>query len=140
MTVGHRDTGAATVSQPRADGAEQHHIDADALIEQLRPREWPDDPVIEAVPFGALRQVPIGPCFVCGSKRAFERFLLPETRSKVVACTDCGVGLLHPQPLPGEIEGFYPLPYYHSAGAEFTPRLEKWIRWAARWYAWTVAR
>jgi SAM-dependent methyltransferase len=49
-------------------------------------------------------------------------------RLRIVDCTSCGLGRLHPRPRPELISQFYPASYYGVTGAKFVPLIEGLVR------------
>jgi 2-polyprenyl-3-methyl-5-hydroxy-6-metoxy-1,4-benzoquinol methylase len=85
--------------------------------------EWP----VRAVADG--RPLRVTPCTVCGVEQAHERFEIEGLASRVVVCSGCGLGRLHPLPGPAEVRGFYPDEYYGEPGSKFQPLIERLVRW-----------
>ena len=70
----------------------------------------------------------VAACPVCGSSTARPTFAIERMAFRVVTCTGCHLGSLHPRPTPAEIAGFYPDEYYGTAGAKFEPVVESLVR------------
>jgi SAM-dependent methyltransferase len=83
---------------------------------------------VEAVAPGEQRAVEVAKCPVCGCEWARPRFAIPGLPLRVVDCTECGLGRLHPQPGPEMIDRFYPPGYYGVTGAKFVPMVEALVR------------
>jgi SAM-dependent methyltransferase len=75
-------------------------------------------------------QIPIAvsPCPVCGNQRARPQLAIPGSGFRVVDCTECGLGRLHPPPNRAMIGTFYPPSYYGVTGAKFVSAVEALVR------------
>ncbi len=71
-------------------------------------------------------------CPVCDCREAVLRFEIGGIANKVVVCTECGLGRLHPAPTPEEIRSYYPDEYYGEPGTKFQPAVEYLVRWVGR--------
>ncbi|HUE17286.1 MAG TPA: class I SAM-dependent methyltransferase [Planctomycetaceae bacterium] len=92
------------------------------------PADFGLECAVEAVAPGAQQSVQVSECPVCGSELARPRFLIPGSPLRVVDCTECGLGRLHPQPPREMIDCFYPPSYYGITGAKFVPMVEALVR------------
>ncbi|HEV8070990.1 MAG TPA: class I SAM-dependent methyltransferase [Planctomycetaceae bacterium] len=120
--------------RPATPGVE---IDVENVVAHLRRGSVPSDQdlpdfslecsVVELEP-GERHLVAVDECPVCGGEWARARFGLPGARMRIVDCTSCGLGRLHPRPGPEMIERFYPASYYGVTGAKFVPLIEGLVR------------
>jgi SAM-dependent methyltransferase len=110
-------------------------IDVGDVISHLRRTPVQDDEelpdfslecAIEALPPADCQLVAVDECPVCGVEWARARYALPGVRLRIVDCTGCGLGRLHPRPSADLISRFYPASYYGATGAKFVPAVE-WI-------------
>ena len=121
------------VESPAFDG-----IDAAEVIRHFAPAPADDAPSRYGIDHPVLRvpvndRIPVEtpPCPVCEATSATPKFMLTESRFRLVECHDCGLGSLHPRPEAEEIAEFYPSSYYGAAGAKFRGGIERAIRWVA---------
>jgi SAM-dependent methyltransferase len=91
-------------------------------------------------PIADRTPVEMPPCPVCRTHWARPAFAVAGLVSRLVVCTECGLGILHPPPSAKEIEGFYPLHYYGDSGTKFEPLVEVMVRWVAARHARYWAR
>jgi SAM-dependent methyltransferase len=120
--------------RPATPGVE---IDVESVVAQLRRGSETSDQelrdfslecsVMELEP-AERHLVAVDECPVCGGEWARARFALPAARMRIVDCTSCGLGRLHPRPRPELIERFYPPSYYGVTGAKFVPLIEGLVR------------
>jgi len=68
------------------------------------------------------------PCAVCGALEARPRFAIEGLAARIVVCTGCGTGRLHPLPDQAEVASFYPAAYYGDEGAKFRGPIEGLVR------------
>jgi SAM-dependent methyltransferase len=86
-----------------------------------------DRAVVALAPAGApIEAAPA--CPVCGSLAAHPRFAIEDLAARIVVCTGCGSGRLHPLPDAAQVASFYPAAYYGDDGAKFRGPVE----WAVR--------
>jgi len=121
------------VELPQAEIDVQEVLDLYAETKRAIPD--PEQPVnfglecaVEAVAPGEQRAVEVAECPVCGSGWARPRFVMPGLPLRVVDCTECGLGRLHPLPGPEMVGRFYPPSYYGVTGAKFVPMVEALVR------------
>jgi SAM-dependent methyltransferase len=74
-----------------------------------------------------ILQVP--PCTVCDATSARPRFAIEGLSARVVVCTECGTGCVHPLPSEAELRAFYPPHYYGNLGTKFSAPIEFLVRW-----------
>lgn len=74
-----------------------------------------------------ILQVP--PCTVCDATSARPRFSIEGIPARVVVCTECGTGRVHPLPSDAELRTFYPPHYYGNLGTKFSAPIEFLVRW-----------
>jgi SAM-dependent methyltransferase len=112
-------------------------IDVTDVVARLRrapvsePEVLPDfslECAVEALPPAECHLVAVDACPVCGGEWARARYGLPGVRLRIVDCTNCGLGRLHPRPAPELIGRFYPASYYGVTGAKFVPLIEGLVR------------
>ena len=112
-------------------------IDVHSLIRDFRQiRRAPLDEDLDfSREFTVLRLPPserpalqIDPCPVCGNVLSRARYSIEGTRYRIVDCTACGLGRLHPMPDGDAIGRFYPVCYYGRAGSKFVPAIEAFVR------------
>ncbi len=99
-----------------------------AISNLEEPSDFGLDCAVEAVAPGDQRALQVAECPVCGSQLARPRFVIPASSLRVVDCTECGLGRLHPQPGREMIDRFYPPSYYGVTGAKFVPMVEALVR------------
>jgi len=90
-----------------------------------------------------LRAAPIRAapaCAACGSLEARPRFALAGMTGRIVICTGCGTGRLHPLPDEAEVASFYPPAYYGDGGARFRAPFEWLVRAVGARHARFLAR
>lgn len=68
------------------------------------------------------------PCVACGAVEARPRFAIEGVAARLVVCTACGTGRLHPLPDEAEVASYYPPAYYGEQGAKFRGLLEWLVR------------
>jgi 2-polyprenyl-3-methyl-5-hydroxy-6-metoxy-1,4-benzoquinol methylase len=83
---------------------------------------------VEEIPRTERYLVAVDACPVCRGEWARSRYTLPGLRLRIVDCTGCGLGRLHPCPSPELIARFYPASYYGVTGAKFVPLVETLVR------------
>src|SRR5579862_2533840 len=127
-------TGSPPLRQTTTQSTE---IDVERVVEDFRPSPFHDlgelvDFSLECGVNGVSphEQVPIGvdACPVCGNELARPRFVLSGIGFRIVDCTTCGLGRLHPRPDAALIRQFYPASYYGVTGAKFVPAIEVLVR------------
>lgn len=59
------------------------------------------------------------------------RFALGGLDARLLVCTGCGLGRLHPLPGPEQLRSFYPDEYYGEPGTKFHPLVERLVRLVA---------
>jgi len=122
---------------PQQSVTESTEIDVERVIEEFRPTPIRD--LGELVDFGLecgvnwvspreQQPIPVDACPVCGNELARPRFVLSGVGFRIVDCTTCGLGRLHPQPDVELIRQFYPASYYGVTGAKFVPAVEFLVR------------
>lgn len=79
-------------------------------------------------------------CPVCSGQQAQPAYAVGESKFKVVTCTECGLGRLHPAPAVSEIASFYPPHYYGSEGEKFEPMVEMMVRFVGARQAKALSR
>ncbi|MCH2169250.1 class I SAM-dependent methyltransferase [Myxococcota bacterium] len=84
---------------------------------------------VENVEVSEREPVEVSPCPVCRSMRAVPRFRIVGMTERVVVCSECGLGRLHPMPDAEVIESYYPDEYYGEPGIKFQPLVERLVRW-----------
>ena len=75
----------------------------------------------------AAQHVP--PCLVCSSEQARAAFGIEGMSARVLVCTRCGLGRLHPMPDLEQVGSFYPSEYYGEPGRKFQGLVERLVRW-----------
>ncbi len=70
----------------------------------------------------------VSPCLICSSEVAVRRFEIEAMEEKVVVCTGCGLGRIHPMLTPNRLRAFYPDEYYGEPGSKFQPMIEGLVR------------
>jgi SAM-dependent methyltransferase len=127
----------AVQSAGEASAPPQIEIDVGDVVEQLRRvsvpeyEELPDfslECAVEALPPAECHMVAVDACPVCWSEWARARYAVAGIRLRIVDCTSCGLGRLHPRPGPEVIAQFYPASYYGVTGAKFVPLVEGLVR------------
>jgi SAM-dependent methyltransferase len=112
-------------------------IDVESVIAHLRQAPLPDrqdlpdfslECAVEELTGAERHLVAVDECPVCGGEWARARFAVPSAQLRIVDCTCCGLGRLHPRPSAEQIERFYPPSYYGVTGAKFTPMVEALVR------------
>ena len=83
-------------------------------------------PVRSLRPGDALACLPA--CPVCAGERAVPRFEVPGSPLRLVVCTACGTGRLHPFPDADALRAFYPGEYYGEPGRKFRGLIERLVR------------
>jgi 2-polyprenyl-3-methyl-5-hydroxy-6-metoxy-1,4-benzoquinol methylase len=68
-------------------------------------------------------------CPVCRGEHARPRFEIEGLAWRVVVCSGCGHGRLHPMPNGKAVREFYPDEYYGKPGTKFQPIIEALVRW-----------
>ena len=91
------------------------------------------DPDLYALPVRSVRpgEAPAAfppACPVCGELRAAPRFEVPGTPLRLVVCTGCGTGRLHPLPDAEALRRLYPSEYYGEPGRKFRGLIERLVR------------
>ena len=86
------------------------------------------DRLVTTIPRASTTPVPIPPCPVCRNEQALPMFAIEGMTARVVACTECGLGILHPQPSAAEIARSYSPEYYGDTGTKFVPLVEVLVR------------
>ncbi len=74
-----------------------------------------------------LERVPA--CPVCDSVEARPRFEIQGFESRLLVCSGCDLGRLHPMPASKDLLEFYPDDYYGEPGTKFQPLIERMVRW-----------
>jgi SAM-dependent methyltransferase len=69
---------------------------------------------------------------VCDGRQGLPRFEVDGIESRVVVCTECGLGRMEPLPTPEQIRAFYPDEYYGEPGTKFQSTVEWVVRWVGR--------
>jgi 2-polyprenyl-3-methyl-5-hydroxy-6-metoxy-1,4-benzoquinol methylase len=77
---------------------------------------------------GAQPAESVPPCPVCGCESARPRFELAGDPIRVLVCTRCGLGRVHPLPDAETLRGFYPGEYYGEPGTKFQWAVERLVR------------
>jgi SAM-dependent methyltransferase len=112
-------------------------IDVGEVVAHLRRAPVPADEelpdfslecAVEALAPAERHLVAVDACPVCGGDWARARYGLPGVRFRIVDCTSCGLGRLHPRPAQDVIARFYPASYYGVTGAKFIPLIEGLVR------------
>jgi len=70
----------------------------------------------------------VASCPVCAAETALPRFEIENFTSRVLVCTQCGLGRLHPMLSADEIAALYPDDYYGEPGTKFQPLIESLVR------------
>jgi 2-polyprenyl-3-methyl-5-hydroxy-6-metoxy-1,4-benzoquinol methylase len=83
---------------------------------------------VQKLPAAERHLVAVDACPVCESEWARARFALPGVGLRIVDCTQCGLGRVHPRPDAELIAQFYPPSYYGVTGAKFVPLIEALVR------------
>jgi 2-polyprenyl-3-methyl-5-hydroxy-6-metoxy-1,4-benzoquinol methylase len=65
---------------------------------------------------------------VCGCESARPRFELEGEPIRVLVCTHCGSGRVHPPPDAERLRSFYPGEYYGGPGSKFQGAVERLVR------------
>lgn len=68
------------------------------------------------------------PCAACGAVEARPRYAIEGLAARLVVCTRCGTGRLHPLPDEDELGSFYPDTYYGDEGTKFRGPVEWLVR------------
>jgi SAM-dependent methyltransferase len=122
---------------PNALAVGPFEIDVQALVTQLRRGvvsdfpELPDFSLeygVQTLPPAEQNLVAVDACPVCGTDWARARYGLAGLTLRIVDCTGCGLGRLHPRPSAQLIGQFYPASYYGVTGAKFVPLVEGLVR------------
>ena len=71
---------------------------------------------------------PVPSCLVCRAETAHPHFEIDNLTTRVVVCTECGLGRLHPMLDSDEIAALYPPDYYGEPGTKFQPLVERLVR------------
>jgi SAM-dependent methyltransferase len=121
------------VELPQAEIDVQEVLDLFAKSKRAKPEVGDSinfglECAVEVVAPGKQPAVEVTQCPVCGGEWAQPRFTIPGLPLRVVDCTGCGLGRLHPQPGPEMIDRFYPPSYYGVTGAKFVPMVEALVR------------
>jgi 2-polyprenyl-3-methyl-5-hydroxy-6-metoxy-1,4-benzoquinol methylase len=118
-------------------------IDVDEVVAHLRHASTPHAPshpeqeefpdfsleyAVEEIPPAERQLVAVDACPVCNAAWARTRYALPGLQMRIVDCTGCGLGRLHPRPSSELITRFYPASYYGVTGAKFVPFVEGLVR------------
>jgi SAM-dependent methyltransferase len=112
-------------------------IDVGDVVAHLRRAPVPaaDEPAdfslecpVQELALADRHLVAVDTCPVCGGEWARARYGLPGVRFRIVDCTSCGLGRLHPRPASDVIARFYPASYYGVTGAKFVPLIEGLVR------------
>jgi 2-polyprenyl-3-methyl-5-hydroxy-6-metoxy-1,4-benzoquinol methylase len=74
------------------------------------------------------RSITVSECPVCDGTTARPTFEVCGLPYRVVTCSGCQLGRLHPLPTIEEIGRFYPAEYYGTPGAKFEPVTETLVR------------
>ncbi|MFN8709798.1 MAG: methyltransferase domain-containing protein [Planctomyces sp.] len=85
-------------------------------------------------------EISIPPCNVCRGGVGKPRFEIQGTKYSIVECSQCGLGILHPEPTLEELASFYPDDYYGNEGSKFSGLIEPLVRMVGVRRAWFVAR
>lgn len=72
--------------------------------------------------------VTVAACPVCGSDEATPRFEIEGVPQRMVVCTKCGLGRLHPMPDAETVRHYYPNEYYGEPGIKFQSLVERLVR------------
>ena len=67
-------------------------------------------------------------CPVCGCCQGQPVYAMEGLPFRVVICTTCQTGQLHPRATPEQIRAFYPPEYYGTTGAKFEPIVEAFVK------------
>jgi len=104
------------------------------------PADPSHDRAVTALDPGAapIRAAPA--CAACGTLEARPRFAIEGMAARIVACTSCGTGRLHPLPDEAEVASFYPAAYYGGHGAKFRGLVEWGVRAAGARHVRFLAR
>jgi SAM-dependent methyltransferase len=128
---------AETRPSPAISSPKPVEIDVSDVVSHLRRTQVPE---FEDLPYFSLEcavqelppperyLVAVDACPVCGDEWARARFALAGSRLRIVDCTSCGLGRLHPCPSTELISQFYPPSYYGVTGAKFVPLVEWLVR------------
>ena len=79
-------------------------------------------------PAEAATPIAVPACPVCGTSRAVPRLAIEGLAARLVACTGCDTGRLHPMPSAAQVAAFYPAQYYGDLGAKFRGPIELLVR------------
>ncbi len=71
---------------------------------------------------------PVPRCLVCAAETARPHFEIENLTARVLVCTQCGLGRLHPMLDAHEISALYPDEYYGEPGTKFQPLVENLVR------------
>lgn len=75
---------------------------------------------------GPVERVPR--CPVCAAETSYPQFAIENLTTRVLVCTQCGLGRLHPMLDVEEISDLYPDEYYGEPGTKFQPVVERLVR------------
>ena len=75
------------------------------------------------------------PCPVCDAASATPRFAIEGLAARVVVCTGCGTGRVHPLPSEAELRELYPPHYYGDLGTKFRAPIELLVRFVGHRHA-----
>jgi len=129
-------SGRRTSTVASAPSTPAVEIDVDEVVAHLRRGRAPEgedsdfslECAVEELEPAERHLVAVDECPVCGTDWARARFALPGLRMRIVDCTGCGLGRLHPRPSPELVARFYPKSYYGVTGAKFVPLVEGLVR------------
>jgi SAM-dependent methyltransferase len=111
---------------PAPDADEQPDFSVECAVQELAPAD--------------RHLVAVDACPVCGTEWARARYGLPGVGFRIVDCTSCGLGRLHPRPTSDVIARFYPASYYGVTGAKFVPLIEALVRLVGARHVRALAR
>lgn len=77
---------------------------------------------------GAEPSLAVSPCPVCDATRAQPRFSIEAFPARIVVCSGCGSGRVHPAPSDDELHALYPPAYYGDLGTKFRAPIESLVR------------
>ncbi len=132
-----RSSSDALASDVRDSTTPAVEIDVGDVVAHLRRPRVPDahplpdfslECAVQELVAAERHLVAVDTCPVCGGEWARARYGLPGVRFRIVDCTSCGLGRLHPRPASDVIARFYPASYYGVTGAKFVPLIEGLVR------------
>jgi SAM-dependent methyltransferase len=132
-----RSSSDALASDARDSTTPAVEIDVGDVVAHLRRARVPDahplpdfslECAVQELVAAERHLVAVDTCPVCGGEWARARYDLSGLHFRIVDCTSCGLGRLHPRPASEVVFQFYPASYYGVTGAKFVPLIEWLVR------------